>query len=263
MERRTYLKGIGTVSAVGLLAGCSDGESDGTGDEASGGTSGDATGLLATTVSDMPGDIGDFESLIVTVAGVWIKPAEADGTTTPSATSEDATPTSTPTATGGNATATEAEMEEGDDGRRYVEFSEPHDADLVQLQGSKTQLLEEREVAVGEYEFLQLDVTDSQGTLTDGSETSVETPGNAPLKFDQSFEIREDERTTFVADFTPFQRGNGSYLIRPVASETQVLYGEETPSGGTPTASGDGMTDGGSADGGNATGDGSASGADN
>lgn len=220
MERRAYLKAIGTVSAAGLFAGCSDGESDGTGDEASGGTSGDATGLLATTVSDMPGDIGDFESLVITIAGVWIQPADADGTVTPSATGANAT---------GN--ATEMEEDEGaDSGRRYVEFAEPHDADLVQLQGSRTQLLEEQEVAVGEYEFLQLDIADTQGTLTDGSEATVDTPGNAPLKFNQPFEIREAERTTFVADFTPFQRGNGGYLVRPVASETQVLYGDETPS---------------------------------
>lgn len=235
MDRRAYLNAIGAVSAAGLFAGCSDGESDGTGDEASGGTSGDATGLLATTVSDMPGDIGDFESLVITIAGVWIQPAGVDGTMTPSATAANTT---------GTATETE-EDEDADGNRRYIEFAEPHDADLVQLQGSRTQLLEEQEVAAGEYEFLQLDVAGTQGTLTDGSESTVETPGNAPLKFDQSFEIREDERTTFVADFTPFQRGNGDYLVRPVASETQVLYGDETPSDGTEASSGDNTTSGG------------------
>lgn len=259
MERRSYLKGIGTVSAAGLLAGCSSGEGDGTGEDTPSETSGtdstddgDATGLLATSVSDMPGDIDDFESLVVTIAGVWIKPAGGDEMTATemmeSTATEMSTATATATATSENATEAEdaletedemdgdeedAEEEDGGSGRRYIEFSESHDADLVQLKGSKTQLLEEQEVPVSEYEFLQLDVTDTNGTLTNGNEATVETPGNAPLKFNQSFEVREDERTTFIADFTPFERGNGSYLIRPVASETQVLYGDETPSGDT------------------------------
>jgi hypothetical protein len=257
MERRSYLKGIGTVSAAGLLAGCSSSGDNDTADDTPGETSstastdntdGDATGLLATSVSDMPGDIDDFESLVVTIAGVWIKPAAGDEMmateTMESTATETSTENTTATATEDEAATemeTDADMEmdeedsDGGSGRRYIEFSESHDADLVQLKGSKTQLLEEQEVPVSEYEFLQLDVTDTNGTLTNGNEATVETPGNAPLKFNQSFEVREDERTTFIADFTPFKRGNGSYLIRPVASETQVLYGDETPSGDTET----------------------------
>jgi len=119
-----------------------------------------------------------------------------------------------------------------DGGRRYIEFDEPQEADLVQLQGDNSQLIDETELETGEYEYLQLDVSGVEGTLNDGSEATVDTPGNAPLKFNTSFEIREEERTTFVADFTPVERGTGSYIIQPVASGTTVLYGDEEYTGG-------------------------------
>ena len=64
----------------------------------------------------------------------------------------------------------------------------------------------------------------------------LDTPGNAPLKFSTSFEIRAEERTTFVADFTPVQRGTGSYISQPVASGTTVLDGDEEYTGGDDSA---------------------------
>ena len=144
------------------------------------------------------------------MAGIWVTPADGEGTGTEAEATEQAS------ATG---------AEDGD-GRRYIEFEEPQTADLVQLQGSNTQSLGETELETGTYQYLQLDVTGVEGTLDGGGEASVDTPGNAPLKFDAEFEIRAEERTHFVADFTPVQRGNGSYLIQPVASGTAVLYGD-------------------------------------
>jgi len=158
----------------------------------------------------MPGDIADFESCVVTIQGIWVKPAESDGTE-----SAEETPA---TATGDGTDA---------DGRRYIEFEEPQEADLVKLQGSNTQLLNETEVETGDYRYLQLDVTGVEGTLDDGSETEVDTPGNAPLKFNATFEIREEETTRFIADFTPVKRGPNGYIIQPVATGTKVLYGDD------------------------------------
>lgn len=182
-------------SAVGL-AGCSS-------------SSGTATGTLATRVTDQPGDIDDFESCVVTIEGIWLKPA-GDGDEADASTTE------------GTATADES------DDREYHEFDEPQEADLVQLQDGNTQLVDDREIEVGEYQFLQLDVTSVEGTLEAGGETTVDTPGNAPLQFKQAFEIREGERTTFVADFMPVKRGPNGYLLRPVASGTEVRYDEIT-----------------------------------
>ncbi len=273
MNRRSYLSGTGAAIAAGLLAGCSSdsGSEDGSNNtDGSNDTSETTYGTLATLVTDQPTDIDDFESCVVTLQGIWIKPAGGEETATPVTESVDSpvedtetesmTNTSTETM---NGTATEGEMdddgteeemegEDGDNGRRYIEFEEPQTADLVDLQGANSQLLEETEVETGEYQFLQLDVSGVEGTLTDGSEAEVDTPGNAPLKFNAAFEIRAEERTQFIADFTPVRRGNGSYLIRPVASGTTVLYGDAEyteADASTATDGGENVTDGNETDG--------------
>jgi hypothetical protein len=191
-SRREYLRATGGLVAAGVagLAGCMGTAS--------------ATGTLATSVTDQPGDIGDFESCVVTIAGVWVAPGE---------------PEETDDSDGSTATADES------DDREYHEFDEPREADLVELQGDRTALLGEHELETGEYAFLQLDVTGVDATLDDGSDATVDTPGEAPLQFKQAFEIREDTRTQFTADFTPVRRGRmGSYLLQPVARGTTVEY---------------------------------------
>lgn len=203
IDRRTYLQATG-AAALGTtgLAGCM----------------GTATGTLATRVTDQPSDIDDFESLIVEIVGFWLGPeGEEEG-------AEDGTATETETEDG---TATETETEDDEsNGREYFEFDEAQEADLVELQGDNTKLIDERELEVGEYSYLQLDVAGVDATLKDGGEPTVETPGDAPLTFNEPFEIREDTRTTFTADFTPVKRGEtGTYVIQPVPDDIEVTYG--------------------------------------
>ncbi len=208
-SRRTYLAATAGLTATGL-AGCL-------------GTSNNATGYLSTSVTDQPGDIGDFQECVVTIAGVWIGPEGDD--------SEE-----------GNETDGETnETDDEDSGRTYYEFEAPQEADLVQLQGDETSLIDEdREVSVGEYPYLQLDVTGVEGTLDGGEEATVRTPGNAPLQFKQAFEIRENTRTQFTADFTPVRTGppgSTEYLIQPVPSGIEVTYEpiEEQPTNNSST----------------------------
>lgn len=256
LDRRTYLQATGAAAlGVAGLAGCV----------------GRATGTLATAVTDQPADIGDFESLVVTIEGIWLgsegaesgaEGTETDGENATDSGSDDGNATDSDgddgNATDGGGDDADTGDEEGDDadGREYHEFDEPQEADLVELQNGETQLIDERELRTGEYPFLQLDVSAVDGTLTDGSDATVDLPGNAPLKFNEPFEIRENTRTTFTADFAPVLRGNGRYLLRPVPSGIEVDYGETDGDSGA----GDGADD--ETDGTNESDDGSGGGAE-
>ena len=210
LRRRDYLKttGVAAASVVGL-AGCLG--------------AADATGTLATEVTDQPGDIADFESCVVTIQGIWLKPRGDDN--------DDGSDDEN-----GSDDGDDEELAGDDDGanvdrsdaRTYYEFDESQEADLVELQDGNTQLIDDREVPAREYEFLQLDVTDVEGVLEGGETAEVDTPGSAPLQFKERFEIREGQRTTFVADFTPVRRGRtDEYLLKPVASGTKVIYEDD------------------------------------
>ncbi len=165
------------------------------------GCSGSSTGTLATRVTDQPADIEDFESCLVTIVGMWLGPEGAES-------------------------GTEDGGEPAD--REYHEYDEPQEADLVDLQGDQTQLVDERDLDTGTYEFLQLDIDEISATLDDGSDATVEMPGEAPMTFNQSFEVRENTRTSFTADFTPVKRGQaGGYVLQPVPQGITVEY-EET-----------------------------------
>lgn len=165
------------------------------------GCTGAGTGTLATYVTDQPGDIADFESCVVTIVGMWLGPAlpepGADQTTAPPE-------------------------------RAYHAFDDPQAADLVDLQDGETQLVSELTLEPASYQFLQLDVDDVDATLENGDSAEVEVPGEAPLTFNEAFEVREDTRTAFTADFTPVTRGEaGGYLLQPVAEGIEVTYADE------------------------------------
>jgi len=206
LDRRSYLSAAGAVTLGSVsLAGCV----------------GRASGTLATHVTDQPADIEDFESLVVTIEGIWLGPEGADsGTADEEETDGDAD---------GEDDETDGDADDdGPSGREYHAFDEPQHADLVELQDETVQLIDERELDVATYQFLQLDVTDVDATPADGGDTTVELPGSAPLTFNASVEIREDTRTSFTADFAPVRRGRtGTYVLRPAPEGIEVSY-EET-----------------------------------
>lgn len=232
-SRRSYLRVAGAVGIASMtgLAGCAGSDDDA------------ATGTLSTAVKDAPGDISDFESCVVTIQGFWLKQrndeeaeADADNETAGEA---DGADNETADMAGEDTADEETEeiVEQDEDDvdesgeREYHEYDEPQEADLVQLQDGETQLVDDREIEVGTYEYLQLDVSEVAGTLSGGEETDVGTPGNAPLQFKHEFDVREDQETTFTADFTPVKRGRtGKYLLQPVATGIEVTYSDETES---------------------------------
>ena len=245
MRRREYLIATGGTVAGTALAGCTGGNGNGTdgGDENAGDTQADGNrgasrGTLAMQVTDQPGDIGDFESCVVTITEVRVKPAGGDGGATATATSTDQRATDE-TVTNGTATNETAideseDRETADADARGVRTHDVEDAraDLVELQDGNTELVAELDLETGDYRFLQLVVSEVEATLEGGGEAEVTTPGNAPLKFNESFEIRADTTTVFTADFTPVKRGNrDSYLLKPVAEGTEVEYEDDADSG--------------------------------
>jgi hypothetical protein len=218
--RRTYLRATGAIGLAGItgLAGCSGGG---------------GTGTLATQVKDAPGDISDFESCVVTIEGFWVKEAE-------NTENEEETSTTVNTAATDEDGVEQQDEEDVDqsDERTYYEYDEPQEADLVQLQNGESSLVDERELEAGTYSYLQLDVSGVDATLADGGDADVGTPGEAPLQFKEPFEIRDGQRTTFTADFTPVKRGQtGKYLLQPVASGTEVSYSDVTDTEETATTS--------------------------
>lgn len=185
MNRREYLKSTAGIATAGIfpLAGCMG--------------SGGSTGTFATFVSDQPGDIADFESCIVTISEIRIKPV---------------------------------------DGEVVTKSVDDAKADLVELQGDKQQLVDESELEADEYAYVHLDVSNVEATLDGGDEANVDTAGDAGLKFEtftvdgeqmDTFEIRSEETTSFTADFMPVKQGqSGGYVLKPVADEVTVVYGD-------------------------------------
>jgi hypothetical protein len=197
MDRRQFLEATGIAAAGTALAGCS-------------GNSTSETGTLATSVTDQPSDIDDFETLVLQLTALRTKRAE-------DATETDDTATGTGTAP------------EEDDGERTIDI-EDTEVDLTELADGDTSLIDETELETGEYAYLKLVVGEVvEASLTDGGEATVRTPGNAPLKFNAQFEIRANQRTNFLADFTPVKQGqSGRYLIKPVADGVEVSYESES-----------------------------------
>lgn len=170
IDRRSYLTALGSVSIIGATGGCLGG--------------GD-TGVLATHVSDQPGDIADFDTLLIQVNGIRVKPEDGE----------------------------------------VEEIDADAEIDLTELVGEASELIDETELETGTYEFLQLDADATEATLSSGDSATVELPGDAPLKFDEEFEIRSEETTTFIADFTPVKQGQTDrYVLQPVADEVEVIY---------------------------------------
>ncbi len=176
IRRRPVLSAFSGLALGSLLAGC--------------GSSGE-TGTLSTSVSDQPGDIGDFDSLLIQINGIRVKPEDED----------------------------------------LRQLDADAEVDLTELVGEASALVNESELETGAFEFLQLEADATEATLTDGSSAEVMLPGDAPLKFNEAFEIRTGQTTAFLADFTPVKQGQTDrYVLQPVADEVQVSYETQTES---------------------------------
>jgi len=234
--------GIGSGPATDAPAGDDTDAGDGASDGSAG--SADESGTVNFYVSDRPNDMDDFEHLNVTVTAVRFHLVDStangtddgnatvtpDGTVTGTATNGTATATATATP---NATATvtatptpaaaEAEDESDDDsedGRWVVREVNATTVDLTRLRGANATLVDAFDLPAGEYNQVVLEVSETNGTLTDGSSTEVKLPSER-LKLNQRFVVGNGEEVDFVYDVTVHRAGNsGKYILRPVASES-------------------------------------------
>ncbi|SDK42378.1 hypothetical protein [Natronorubrum texcoconense] len=249
IDRRTYLQaasGFAVASAIGL-AGClgdeTDDSDDGNGDD-------EPVGTLTTEFAAGADAFDDFNDFTATIQGLWVVPAPGD-----EADETDDEETDDETEAGENddsETNGESESDETDDGetddeseseddendeqsetdtnadRAYYEFDDAVDVDLVTLEDG-SQVIDERDLPVDEYELLQLDVSEIDATLTNDDPATVTTPDDGPLQFDERFEIRDGGETTFVAAVQPVEQDDaGTYVLEAVADGTEVITDGES-----------------------------------
>lgn len=182
VDRPGYSSRAGPPAAAGLvgLAECS----------------GESGATLATPATDQPADVDDFESSVVSLAGLWLATAEADDG-------------------------------DGADGPQYYDYDDTEPADLDERQEEATTLVDEGPLAAAMYDSPQIDDTGVDAPLNDGSEGSVDMPGGVPNSFNEAFGVCEDAHPSVTADITPVNQGQaGEDVCQPVPRATAAPYGE-------------------------------------
>ncbi|MGM0389272.1 MAG: DUF4382 domain-containing protein [Natrinema limicola] len=221
------------VAALVAIAGCAGGMGGdpGTNDDGSM-TDSSGTGTAAFYVSDEPNAIDDFEHLNVTITKVGFKKT---GNVTDDATNEtdgnvtDGNVTETNSDSAGNESTTETPTNEtaendSDDSAADEQWIEREvnetTVDLTELKGANASMIDEFELPAGEYETVFIYVSDTEGVLTDGTETRVKLPSEK-LQLHTTFTIGNNESVDFVYDIAPHKAGkSGKYILKPVISES-------------------------------------------
>lgn len=252
--RREFVA-LGAGASAALLAGCAgDGalpSSDGSdGSDGSSGSDGDSnalTGGFRLLISDAPADIGDFDSLDVTLSEARIfeasdgddeddeeSDADEDGEDADSESDGDETnQTESP-----NGTAEEDdESEDDENGEEEDEDDEAEDDEedrgftVVDLEGATvdlTRVIEkdatavfDGEIPAGSYEKVELAVSKVEGVV-DGEAVDVKLPSEK-LQITNGFEVTPEEPVSFVFDINVVKRGqNNGYILKPVISGSGV-----------------------------------------
>jgi Domain of unknown function (DUF4382) len=135
-------------------------------------------GNFAFLISDEPNDIGDFESLNVTITRVGLQAAGS---------------------------------------LKRLEFTpETRTVDLTRLQGEQSQEIWRGNVTAGQYSQVYIYVTEVTGQLeSTGQIVDVKLP-SSKLHISMAFEVTVDTVTSFTFDITVVATGNnGKYILKP------------------------------------------------
>ncbi|MFP8889858.1 DUF4382 domain-containing protein [Natrialbaceae archaeon A-CW2] len=266
LKRRTF---IGTSSGVGaaLLAGCTGAsdpnggdtgsespDSEPTTDDDSSDESG-SVGNFRLLISDLPADIGDFDSLEVTFdrarifgAGEVDDGESADDTGSASATEADDASGSPDGDEGDDAEGDDTDDEDGNDtvaddpgaddnddddttdegdgddrnGRGFFELDlDGATVDLTQVVGGKAMEVFDGELEPGQYNKIELYAADIEG-IVDGELAEVKIPSEK-LQIVKPFEVTADEAVTFVFDINVVKKGHGGYNLLPVIAKSGIV----------------------------------------
>lgn len=254
MRRRRFIATSAGVSAV-LVSGCAGIDEDGLGgetddDQQSDGSASDPgeLGTFRLLISDMPADIGDFDSLDVWFSSARVfrgdgeeEDVDEEEETDDGAEEEDAADGDEETGdddgdeeTDGEDTEDDgeddpdedddAEDEEADDDERggFVEFElDDANVNLTEVVGERAMPVLEDELDAGTYSGVHLFVEDVEG-IVEGEEVGVKVPSEK-LKIVKPFEIGTEETVSFVFDINVVKRGNNdAYNLLPVVAKSGV-----------------------------------------
>ncbi|TMT77915.1 DUF4382 domain-containing protein [Haloterrigena sp. H1] len=235
MNRRTIQ--LVLVASLVAIAGCAGGMGGNPGtdaptDDSSMTDSSGGTGTAAFYVSDEPSVIDDFEHLNVTITKVGFKKTDnvtADATNETDGNVTDGNVTEAESDSAGNESTTETPTNEtaendSEDSAADEQWIEREvnetTVDLTELKGANASMIDEFELPAGEYETVFIYVSDTEGVLTDGTETQVKLPSNK-LQLHTTFTIGNNESVDFVYDIAPHKAGkSGKYVLKPVISES-------------------------------------------
>ncbi|MFC4247824.1 DUF4382 domain-containing protein, partial [Natribaculum luteum] len=115
----------------------------------------------------------------------------------------------------------ESDESDGAADERWIEYDvDEKTVDLTELKGANATALDEFELPEGEYETVFIYVSDTEGILTDGTETNVKLPSQK-LKLHTAFTVGAGDEIDFVYDIAPHKAGkSGKYILKPVISES-------------------------------------------
>lgn len=91
--------------------------------------------------------------------------------------------------------------------------------DLTRFRGKNATQLRTANVPAGTYKKVFIYVSDVNATLKSGEQVDVNLPGTH-LKIEDRFTVEQGGSVSFVFDVTVFQRGNQTYVLKPVASQS-------------------------------------------
>lgn len=214
IPRRALLAAGGAAGAT-LVAGC-------TGSTGNAGGDGD-TGTFRLLVTDLPADIGDFDSLEVTLDRARVfrgTDEESDESETAGTDNNESEGEATDSTSESEDSADNDSDGESDDREFFWLDLDGATVDLTQVVGDKAVAVFEGELEAGTYSKVELHAAGIEG-IVDGEQVDVKIP-SGKLQIVHEFEIQPDEPVEFVFDIHVVKKGNGGYNLRPVISGSGV-----------------------------------------